>query len=169
MNKTNDTRNFIWPVVIVILLMLALIAGAVFYFFEGFTSTVDQGPVKTTLTTAEKATQDALFIAGPKAGAELKPADKLIFKTVNFDAAGKIAEIIMFSPEIMADGLILIDGKSMDVIRSQEGDAFLISFQIPEDMRKNELTFFVVKNEKQMATCSFSKNEILTLVGDCIF
>jgi hypothetical protein len=168
MNKKNESNNIVWPIVLSIL-FIALIAGFIFFFFSKNLQSLLPENLKNSLALNEKATQDILFNGKPQPGAVLKPADKIILKTVNFDSTGKISEIFMFVPANMVDGTISIDGKQIDSQLNQQDNASVIEFTIPEEIRQNELTFLVLKNGSQLGTCSLIKNESLTLSGDCIF
>jgi len=168
MDNNKKSKPFIWIEVIFILL-IALIAGAVFLFSSPNQINRSTNAVKTTLSPDEKMTQEVLYNPKPQPGAVFKPADKIIIKTVNFDTSGNITEVIMFTPAIMVDGIISIDGKQVEVKRSQEGNAFVLSFLVPEELRKKDVTFLVKKDGNQIATCSLVNGETLQVSGDCIF
>ena len=168
MQKNNRMSNFIWPVVIAIILF-ALIIGGMLLLNKPNEIISAQNEIKTTLSPEEELTQAALFNLTPQPGAAVKPADQIIIKTVNFDTSGNIAEIIMFAPAAMVDGIISIEGKPVEVQRSQQENAFVLSFQVPESLRKKAITFLVNKEGKQVATCSLANGETLEVSGDCLF
>jgi hypothetical protein len=168
MEKKNNLSNFIWPVVIAIFLF-TLIIGAMLLFNYQNKETNIQSEIKTTLSPEEELTQASLFNLKPQTAAALKPVDKIIIKTVNFDASGNIAEIIMFTPADLADGKISIEGNQVDAQRSEQDNALILSFQVPESSRKKSVTFLVNIGGKQVAVCSLTNGDTLEVSGDCLF
>jgi hypothetical protein len=168
MGKKNKLSNYIWPVVIAMILF-SLLIGAMLLLNNQNQETNTLSEIKTTLSPEEELTQAALFNLTPQSAAVLKPADKIIIKTVNFDAAGNIAEIIMFTPDALIDGEISIEGKQVDAKRSELNNALILSFQVPESLRKKSVTFFVTIGGKQVAACSLDNSDTIKVSGDCIF
>lgn len=170
MDNQKTPTNPLWLIVVFVLL-LALIAGVVFFFANPNRNSGLPYVIKTTLSPEEKMTQEVLYNPTPQPGAVFKPADKIIIKTVNFDTSGSIAEIMMFVPAAMVDGTITVEGKQVNVQPSQQGNAFVLSFLVPDELRKKDVTFLVHKDGKQIATCSLSlvNNESLAVNGDCVF
>jgi hypothetical protein len=168
MEKKNNFSSFIWPVVIAIILF-TIIIGVMLLINNTNQKTPALNEIKTTLSPEEEITQAALFNLTPQPGEALKPADKIIIKTVNFGAAGIIAEIIMYVPAAMVDANISIEGKQVDFQLSQEEDAFVISLQVPEAFQKKVITFLVNKGGKQIAACSLTNADTLAVSGGCLF
>jgi hypothetical protein len=168
MGKKNKLSNYIWPVVIAIFL-LAIVIGAMLLFNNQNQETNTQSEIKTTLSPEEELTQASLFNLTPQSAAALKPADKIIIKTVNFDATGSIAEIIMYTPADVADGNFSIEGKPVDAQRSEQDNALILSIQVPESLRKKSVTFLVNIGGKQVAACTLANGDTLEVSGDCLF
>ena len=167
MQKKNNAGNLIWLIVLGMLLV-ALAVGGILFFLKPF-QTNDQGSVVSTLSPEDKMTQEVLYNPTPQADITLKPADKIIFKAVNFHTDGTISELIMFIPAVMVDAVVTIDGTAIEAQHSQQGNEFEMRFVVPESLRKKEMTFQVIKDNSLLATCSVVHGESVMVSGDCLF
>jgi hypothetical protein len=167
MRKKNSTGNLIWLIVLGMLL-LALVVGGLLFFFKPF-QTTNQGSIVPSLSPEDKMTQEVLYNPTPQADITLKPADKIIFKAVNFHTDGTISELVMFVPAVMVDAVLTIDGTAIDAQLSQQGNEFEMRFVVPESLRKKEITFQVIKDNSLLATCSVVNGESVIVSGDCLF